>query len=124
MLLYAQISGFEIGRAERENRVFNRVEACRTLALAMIRGKWRAASVEAMIDGLVKDQGDYFGNILNQFSARVAPEFDSDTISLMTKLLQSIEFGPQLVIGNVVENTFGGEEAARYAIALATKKAQ
>ena len=32
--------------------------------------------------------------------------------------------GPQLVIANIIENTFGGEEAARYAIALATRKAQ
>jgi hypothetical protein len=32
--------------------------------------------------------------------------------------------GPQLVIANIIENTFGGEEAARYAIALATGKAQ
>jgi hypothetical protein len=120
MLLYAQISKLEAKRAERENRSFDKVEACRALALTMILGKWRNVSVEAMISGLVGDQGDYFVDILRQFSARAAPRV---TISLMAERLRSIEFGPQLVIGNIIENTFGGEEAARYAIALATGKA-
>ena len=77
MLLYAQISALEAGRAERENRAFNEVDACRTLALTMIRGKWRDASVEAMINGLVNEQGDYFADILTLFGARAAPKLDS-----------------------------------------------
>jgi hypothetical protein len=76
-----------------------------------------------MISHLVGDQGDYFVDILRQFGARAAPRVNSETISLMAERLRSIEFGPQLVIGNIVENTFGGEEAARYAIALATGNA-
>jgi hypothetical protein len=124
MLLYAQILGLEAGRAERENRTFIEVDACRKLALAMIRGRWRDASVEAMISGLVSDQGDYFVDILRQFGAEAAPKVNGETISLMAERLRSIEFGPQFLIGNVIENTFGGKEAARYAIALATGKAK
>jgi hypothetical protein len=116
MLLYAQILGLEAGRAERENRTFNKVDACRTLAFAMIRGRWRDASVAAMISGLVSDQGEYFVDILRQFGAEAAPKVNGETISLMAERLRSIEFGPQLLIGNVIENTFGGKEAARYAI--------
>jgi hypothetical protein len=33
-----------------------------------------------------------------------------------------IDFGPQLVIGNIIENTYGGEDAARYVVALITRK--
>jgi hypothetical protein len=123
MLLYAEISRLEVERAERENRMFDKVDSCRALALAMIRGKWRKVSVEAMISGLVSNRGDYFVDILRQFAAEAAPKVNSETISLMAERLRSIEFGPQLLIGNVIENTFGGREAARYAIALATRKA-
>jgi hypothetical protein len=123
MLLYAQISGLEARRAERENRASDKIAVCRTLALTMILGGWRDASVEAMITSLVSEQGDYLADILRQFGATVAPRLDGHTISLRAERLRSIEFGPQLVIGNVVENTFGGEEAARYALALATGKA-
>src|ERR1700720_869945 len=122
MLLYAQISGLEARRAERENRSFNKIEACGTLALTMINGKWRYASVEAMIGGL-SEQGDYLADLLKQFGTRAAPKLGSETISLMAERLRLIEFGPHLVIGNIIENTFGGEEAARYAIALASGKA-
>jgi len=64
-----------------------------------------------MISGLASEQGDYFAGILRKFGARATPKLNSETISLMAERLRSIEFGPQLVIGNVIENTFGGEEA-------------
>jgi hypothetical protein len=38
--------------------------------------------------------------------------------------MRELDFGPQLVIGNIVENAFGGDEAARYVIALITEEAR
>ncbi len=52
-----------------------------------------------------------------------ARNLDPKTAKLIADKIRGLEFGPQLVIGNIVENTFGGEEAARYVIALVTGKA-
>jgi hypothetical protein len=123
MLAYAQIAGFEAGRAQQENREFNKTEACRSLALGMIQGNWRQASVDAMIGGLLMEGGTYFADLLERHGARAVPNLNAEAIHFVADKIRGIEFGPQLVIGNIVENTFGGEEAARYVIALATGKA-
>jgi hypothetical protein len=86
-------------------------------------GHGREANADAMIQELVKECGDYFAELLEKYAGRVAPELDLETVRMIADKIRQLDFGPQLVIGNIVENTFGGEEAARYVIALVTKKA-
>ena len=124
MLLYAQIAGREAGLATQENREFSKVDACRFLALAMVSGNWKQASVDEMIDRLESLQGGYLADLIERFGTKVVPKLDKDTAALVTELLGRAEFGPQLIIANIIENTFGGEEATRYAMALARGKAQ
>lgn len=123
MLIYAAIAGLEAGEAKRENRQFSKVAACRALAHALV-GEGQQPSVDAMITGLAQERGNYFADLVQKFGARAAPKLDAKTLHIVSEQLRELDFCPQSVIGNIVENTFGGEEAARYVIALLTKKAQ
>lgn len=124
MLAYASISGREAARAEQEKLEFSKINACRSLALTIVNGRWREASVDAMIAGLVEERGDYLSGLIKKYGVKAAPRLDGKIIQGIADKIRGIEFGPELVIGNVVENTFGSEEAARYAIALVTRKAR
>ena len=76
-----------------------------------------------MICGLVAERGGYFADLVRKHAGRATQNFDLKTVHLVADKIHDLDFGPQLVIGNIVENTFGGEEAARYVIALVTEKA-
>ena len=77
-----------------------------------------------MISELVVECGAYFADLIEKYGTQAAPKLDTKTIHLISDKIRELEFGPQLVIGNIVENTFGGHEAARYVIALVTGKAR
>jgi hypothetical protein len=124
MLAYAQIAGQEAVRAEQENQKFSKTGACRSLALAMVHGKWQQASIDVMISALEVEGGAYFADVIEKYGVEANPRLDAEAIHAIGDKVRRLELGPQLVIGNIVHNTFGGKEAARYVIALATGKAQ
>lgn len=122
MLVYASTTGEEMARAESEGQPFSKVNACRTLARAMV-GREREANADAMVDALVREQGSYFADLVEKHGVKASPELDAKALKTITETVRQFEFGPELVIANVVENSFGGEEAARYVMALLTKEA-
>jgi hypothetical protein len=77
-----------------------------------------------MLSDLTHLQGAYLAGLVERHAAEVLPgaayEFRRD----LAARLRGIRLGPQLVIASVIENTHGGAEAARYAIALATGDAE
>jgi hypothetical protein len=119
MLLYAAIAAKETVDAERGNRKFDRIRACRELGL-VLTGKGREENVEAMISALQREQGSYLAALFERHAREVLPKADVEQVSSFSDVLRRVELGPQLVIANVVENTYGSLEAARYSLALLT----
>ncbi len=122
MLLYAECVGKEAGRARIEGRTFNLMNVCRDMALLMC-GIEKELFVRAMIEELVKEKGDYFAQLVESYRAMVLPKAMDEQISNIVETVRKIDFCPQLVIGNIIENTYGGEEAARYVVAVVTRQA-
>jgi hypothetical protein len=119
MQLYAPIAAEETFNAQRERREFDHVRACRALGLALT-GKGREANVEAMISVLQREQGSYLAIIFESHARELLPKVDAGQVSRFSDALRRLELRPQLVVANIVENTFGSLEAARYALALLT----
>jgi hypothetical protein len=119
MQLYAPIAAKETINAKRANREFNHVQACRELGLALT-GKGREVNVEAMISALQREQGSYLASLFERHARELLPNADDQQVSNFSDVLYRLELGPQLVVANVVENTYGGLEGARYALALLT----
>lgn len=117
MQLYAPIAGKETFNAKRANRDFSHVQACRELGLALT-GKGREVNVEAMISALQREQGSYLASLFERHAQELLPKADVQQVSNFSDVLRRVQLGPQLVIANVVENTYGSLEAARYALAL------
>ncbi len=117
MQLYASIAGKETFNAKRANREFSYVQACRELGLGLT-GKGREGNVEAMILALQREQGSYLASLFEKHAPELLPKADVEQVSKFSNVLRRVELGPQLVVANVVENTYGSLEAARYALAL------
>lgn len=122
MLAYANAAGAELARSRAAGSAFDRPAACRTLAL-MICGAGKAPNVDAMIAALQIEQGNYLASLLRRHASELFPSAEDDRIQRFLGAMAQVEFGPQLVICSVVENSFGRLEAARYALALVTKEA-
>lgn len=119
MLLYAAIAAKETVDAKRANREFSHVQACRELGFALT-GKGREANVEAMISALQCEKGHYLAALFVRHAQKLLPKAGVEQVSNFSNVLGRVELGPQLVIANVVENTYGSLEAARYSLALLT----
>ena len=119
MLAYAGIAGRERERARQTGRVFDLNSACTQLAL-LLCGDDRQAVVDAMLNDLTHLQGAYLAGLVERYSAEVLPGAPYEFRRDVAARLRSMRLGPQLVIASVIENTYGGAEAARYAIAVAT----
>jgi len=122
MLLYSSLAGLETAKAKAEGREFDRVTACRELALKMC-GLGKEINVNIMIDALTQEKGSYLASLLIDHRSELLADASDETVNNVIEAVQSLDFGPQLVICNVVENTFGRAEAARYALALAEHNA-
>ncbi len=122
MLAYASVAGQEMVRAQREGRPFSRVNACRELGF-LVAGRDCATNVEAMVLALEQEQGHYLANLLETHSEEVLPNASATQVSELADHLRRLELGPVLVVANIVENTFGGLEAARYAVAVLKREA-
>jgi hypothetical protein len=124
MLLYAEIAGAEMGRASSAGREFDITSACHRLAAALVRGKWREPLADALIACLRTEAGAYFARLLQQHGREAHSRLDDETLQYLVEVANKVEFGPQLVIANIVENTFGSIEAAKYVIAVLSGRAR
>jgi len=119
MLAYSGIAGREHANARDSGRAFDLGAACTQLGL-LLCGEDRKSVVDAMLMDLTRVQGAFLAGLVERHAVEVLPgapfEFRRDVISR----LRGIRLGPQLVIASVIENTHGGAEAARYAVALVT----
>ncbi len=122
MLVYAMVAGEEHKRSQIEGRPFNIVNACRDMAL-LICGREKEIFVNAMIEELMKEKGDYFARLLESNIGKILPKVTDDQKSCIIENARKIDFGPELVMGNIIENTYGPAEAARYVVAVLTRQA-
>ena len=120
MLLYAGIAGREVATAKVEQRDSIIKESCRSLGIAMC-GAGSDIFVNAMVDELSNEEGEYCARLLKEHHNKVLPNVQQ--ISEILRIAKQIRFGPQLVICNIIENTYGGEEAAKYILALISREA-
>ena len=123
MLAYSGIAGREHAIARDSGRAFDFGSACTQLGL-LLCGEDKKSAVDAMLMDLTSAQGAFLAGLLERHAAEALPgapfEFRRDVI----ERLRAVRFGPQLVIAYVIENTHGGAEAARYAVALVTGDAE
>jgi hypothetical protein len=117
LLAYSRIAGVHQASAQAQSRPFDLDAACRELGLQLC-GSDKRASVDAMIDELSKEQGDYLANLFQQHVSVIEPSLQAVDRSAMADRLRAVTLGPQLVIANVLENTHGPIEATRYTLAL------
>ena len=66
-----------------------------------------------MVDSLAIDRGAYFSDLLENYGTQADLNLNRELLDTITDKLRQIDLCPQLVIGNIVANTFGAEEAAR-----------
>ena len=118
MLVWAQVAGWESGAAEREGREFDRLAACRQLAIRM-SGPGKELNVEAMLTALQEEQGIYLASLVERHREDLLPGAEDERLQRVLAELRKALLGPELVICNVIENTHGSLEAARYVLALA-----
>lgn len=124
MVLYAVIAGEEQRQADSEGRPFNIREACRQLALRMSRHHDEVA-VDQMIASLSVKKGFYLGWLIRKHQDELArmEDLHANDISTLAEQMEAIDFGPHLVICEIIQNSFSSVEAARYTLALAKRRA-
>lgn len=115
MLLYRLFEKTENSQSKKEHRPFSMRNACYMMAEKMC-GEEKSLEISAMIDYLQNVQGNYLRDLILSYPVRDF-QYIADAAS-------KIKFCPQLIIANIIQNTYGPEEAAQYAIALATGKAK
>jgi hypothetical protein len=116
MLLYARYAGIEKAISEKEQRSFSIEIACEAMALDMCGGK--GPQVSAMITALEKEKGLYFMHLINDYRQRIDCDISDLNLAEILKSIIDVKMCPQLVIANIIENTYGAAEAAKYVIAL------
>ena len=77
-----------------------------------------------MLADLGRLQGAFLAGLVERHGAAVLPGAPLDLRHDIIARLRRVRMGPQLVIAWVIENTYGGREAARYAVALAAGEAE
>jgi hypothetical protein len=123
MLAYAGIAAREHAIARQAARDFDRRAACTQLGL-LLCGDDNRAAVNAMISDLAHLQGAFLAGLVERHAMEVLPGAPFELRRDLSARLRGVRFGPQLMIAAVVENIYGGPEAARYAVALATGDAR
>ena len=123
MLAYSGIAGREQAIAQESGRAFDVGNACTQLGM-LLCGEDKTRAVDAMLMDLTKAQGAFLAGLVERHAAEVLPGAPFELRRDVTSRLRGVRLGPQLVIASVIENTYGGTEAARYAIALATGDAE
>jgi hypothetical protein len=121
MLAYASLAGEEMALSRQEGRQFNPENPCRKLAYRLV-GYGKQNEADAMVNALVLEQGQYFSHLISLYGHEVEPRLSEQQLMKLQEVTDQFEIGPQLVIGNVIENTFGGEEATKYVMAILKKE--
>lgn len=119
MLAYSGIAGREHAIARQSAREFDLGNACTQLGL-LLCGDDKRAAVEGILRDLSNQQGAFLVGLVERHVAEVLPGAPLELRRDVTARLRGVRLGPQLVIASVIENTYGGAEAARYAVALVT----
>jgi hypothetical protein len=117
MLAYSGIAGREHAIARQAAREFDLGKACAELGL-LLCGEDKMAAVDAMLTDLINEQGAFLAGLVERHAAEVLPGASLELRCDVIARLRGVRLGPQLVIASVIENTYGGAEAARYALAL------
>ena len=123
MLAYANIAAHERSAAGQAGKDFDVRSACSQLGL-LLCGEENRPAVETMLADLARLQGAFLAGLVERHSQAVLPGAPTDLRHDIIARLRRVPMGPQLVIASVIENTCGGREAARYAVALATGDAE
>jgi hypothetical protein len=123
MLAYAGIAEREHRLAREVGRKFDVRHACSQLGL-LLCGENNQSAVDAMLADLARQQGSFLAGLVERHSAEVLPGPATELRRDIAARLRGVRLGPQLVIAAVIENTCGGQEAARYAVALAVGDAK
>lgn len=123
MLAYSGIAGREHATAHQAGEAFDIRRACSRLGL-LLCGEEKTLVVDAMLSELASVQGGFLAGLVERHAEEVLPGAPLELRTEIVAQLRALRFGPQLVIGWVIENTYGGIEAARYAVALVTGDAE
>lgn len=119
MLAYSGMAGREHAIARQSAREFDLHNACTQLGL-LLCGDDNRAAVETLLRDLITSQGAFLVGLVERHAAEVLPGAALELCRDVTARLRGVHLGPQLVIASVIETTYGGAEAARYAVALVT----
>jgi hypothetical protein len=123
MLAYEGIAGSERAAARHAGRQFDLGLVCTELGL-LLCGEDNRAVVDAMVSDLAVKQGTFLSGLVERHLTEVLPGAPFELRRDLTASLRALPFGPQLLIAFVIENTYGGAEAARYAVALVSGDAE
>ena len=119
MLAYSGIAQREQAIGRKSGQEFDLQRACSKLGL-LLCGDDNHAAVDAMLADLRRYEGAFLVGLVERHGAEVIPGARVELLRELTPRLRAVRFGPTLVIASVIENIYGGPEAARYAIAVAT----
>ena len=119
MLAYSGIAARERDAARQAGRAFDTVSACTQLGL-LLCGEDNGAAVDVMLSELSRAEGAYLAGLVERHAGEVLRGAPIDLRRDIIARLRGVRLGPQLVIASVIENAFGGAEAAAYAVALAS----
>jgi hypothetical protein len=123
MLAYEGIAERERAAARQAGRQFELGVVCTELGL-LLCGEGNRAVVDAILSDLAARQGTFLAGLVERHMTDVLPRAPFELRRDLTASLRALPFGPQLLIAFVIENTYGGAEAARYAVALVSGDAE
>lgn len=123
MLAYAGIAARERSAAGQAGKEFDVRYACSQLGL-LLCGEENRPAVDTMLADLNRLQGAFLAGLVERHGGAVLAGAPPDLRHDIIARLRRVRMGPQLVIAWVIENTYGGREAARYAVAVAAGDAE
>ena len=113
MRIFAHYAGLEMAAAKRDGREYDVSVPCQQMALDMC-GADKKENVKVMISELQDELGAYFLEILSSGYVTTTPDLiNRASVDKMC---------PQLVIANIIDNTYGRETASIYVLGLFTGK--
>lgn len=119
MLAYSTIAAQEQTAARETGKDFDLYYACAQLGLLLV-GEENRPAVDGMLADLGRLQGAFLAGLVERHAQAVLPGAPRELRDEIIARLRRVRMGPELVIAWVIEGTYGGSEAARYAVAVAT----
>lgn len=119
MLAYSGIVERERVLARQSGGRFDPASAHAQLGL-LLCGEENRAAIDTMLTDLTRTKGIYLASLVERYGGEVVPGMPFELRRDLIANLRNVPLGPQVVIAAVIENIYGGREAARYAVAVAT----